>query len=241
MIKAYFISDVHLRASDSITEKNRQKKVVDFLKSLMKHSTHLYLVGDIFDFWFEYKYVVPKNFFNILYHLKALSETGTKIVYLAGNHDFALGHYFRQYLDIQTFDDSYNFELGGKKFHLYHGDGIARKDRGYRFLKKVLRNKLNQKLFRFLHPDFGIPFAKFVSGSSRKYTNNVSLKDESDYIKYAEKKFKEQFDYVLMGHRHHPLEHTFKGHKYINLGDWLVNNSYAYFDGKNLSLKFYTD
>jgi len=160
--------------------------------------------------------------------------------YLAGNHDFFLGEFFDRYLNIKTWQDEYTFTLGDKNFYLWHGDGLGKKDGGYRFLKKIMRNKTNLKLFRLLHPDFGISFARFVSGSSRSYTNNLNHKrDESDYFKFAEARFADGYDYVLMGHRHNPLVHQMERKKYINLGDWLSFCSYAFFDGKELKLKYY--
>jgi UDP-2,3-diacylglucosamine hydrolase len=240
MVKAYFLSDIHLGTEDSTDEITRQNIFLNFLNEIKKDATHIYLVGDVFDFWFEYKYVVPKKYFEILYCFKSLTEKGIKLYYLAGNHDFSLGTFFDKYLNIKTYHDEYSFELAGKKFYLWHGDGLGKKDGGYRFLKKIMRSGLNQRLFRFLHPDFGIPFARFVSGSSRHYTNQLNhLRDESDYFEFAEKQFLNGSDYVMMGHRHNPLVHQVGEKKYINLGDWINHFSYAFFDGNSLQLKKY--
>ena len=171
-----------------------------------------------------------------------MTDQGIKIHYLAGNHDFYLGHFFDDYLNIKTWSDEYKFNLKGKNFYIWHGDGLGKKDGGYRFLKKVMRNKFNQRLFRLIHPDFGITLARWFSGSSRKYTNQLNhLRDESDYINFAEKQFAIGMDYVLMGHRHNPLVHTVGDKKYINLGDWIVNFTYAVFDGQDLELKHFKD
>jgi UDP-2,3-diacylglucosamine hydrolase len=241
-ISAYFISDLHLGARDDEEERVKQQRVLRFLKSLRTQATHLFIVGDLFDFWFEYKYVTPKECFEFLYELKRLTEQGVTIHYLAGNHDFALNSFFIQHLNIQTHLNELEIELGGKKFYLFHGDGVAGRDVGYRILKKIVRNKMNQRLFRLLHPDFGIPLARFVSGSSRKYTNQMNhLRDERDYIAFAARKFEAGFDYVLMGHRHNPLVHEVQGKKYINLGDWIENFTYAFFDGTDLKLIYLLD
>jgi len=160
-------------------------------------------------------------------------------LFTPGNHDFYLGRFFREYLGVQTWPEEYECELNGKKFFLYHGDGVARRDRGYRFMKKIFRNKASIWLYRWLHPDVGIPFARFVSGSSRKYTNQLDLRDEPDYKAFAEEQFDRGFDYVLMGHRHNPLVHEKDGHIYINLGDWIEKFTYAEFDGEKLELKKY--
>jgi len=238
-INAYFISDLHLATHPGPEEMEQQDIFIKFINEIRSDLTHLFIVGDLFDFWFEYKNVIPKMYFQFLYLFRKLTDQGVEIHYLAGNHDFALGTFFDEELNISTHLDTYIFELADKKFYLYHGDGVAKKDIAYRFLKRILRNKTNQKLFRWLHPDWGIPFAKFVSGSSRKYTNQLNLeRDESDYIEFAEQKFEEGYDYVLMGHRHNPLKHNKDGHTYINLGDWITLFSYAVFDGEQLDLKF---
>jgi len=239
MVKAYFFSDTHLGLDESKQESEKQKILLNFLEKIKKNATHLYIVGDLFDFWYEYKQVIPKKFFAILYILKQMSEEGIEIHYFAGNHDFCLGEFFDKELGIKTWQDDYTFELSGKRFYLWHGDGLAKKDGGYRFIKKLMRSPLNQKIFKMLHPDFGIPFAKWISGSSRKYTNQLNqMRDESDYFEFAEAKFKEEVDFVLMGHRHNPLVHENEGKKYINLGDWINHFTYAFFDGKNLKLEY---
>ena len=238
-INAYFISDLHLDTNPGPEEIDQQNKFINFIDSIRDNLTHLYIVGDLFDFWYEYKYTIPKMYFQFLHLFKGLTDQGIEMHYLAGNHDFALGTFFDKELNIKTHLNTYIFELADKKFYLFHGDGVAKKDVGYRFLKRILRNKTNQKMFRWLHPDWGIPFAKFVSGSSRKYTNQLNLeRDESDYIEFAEQKFSEGYDYVMMGHRHNPLKHDKDGHTYINLGDWITLFSYAVFDGNKLDLRF---
>ncbi|MBN2425641.1 MAG: UDP-2,3-diacylglucosamine diphosphatase [Calditrichaceae bacterium] len=239
MIKAYFISDLHIGAEANSKEQERQKKILHFLEMIAIDASHLCIVGDLFDFWFEYKYVVPKKYFDFLYVLKKLVQSGVEIHYLTGNHDFYLGHFLDEYIGIKTWPNDCKLEIGGKKFYLFHGDGVASRDVGYRILKKILRNKLNLKLYRWLHPDLGIPFARVISGSSRKYTKKKNLQDEMDYKNFAESRFREGFDYVLMGHRHMPLEHKVGNSKYINLGDWLDNFTYAVFDGIDLELKYY--
>lgn len=240
MAKAYFFSDVHLGADDSPQEAEKQKVLLEFLNEIKKDATHIFIVGDLFDFWFEYKYVIPKKFFLLLKTLKEITDSGIETHLMAGNHDFYLGSFFDDYLNISTWQDEYTFELSGKKFYLWHGDGLGKKDAGYRILKRILRNKTNLRIFRWLHPDVGIPFARFVSGSSRQYTNQLNhLRDESDYKNFAEKKFSEGYDYVMMGHRHNPLEHINGNKKYINLGDWIEYFTYAVFDGKKLEFKKY--
>ena len=239
-MKAYFISDLHLGAHEIENPEAQEQAVKQFLDHIEKEATHLFIVGDFFDFWFEYRTVVPKQYFPVLCRLQRFTEKGIQLFYLAGNHDFALGTFFDRYLNMHTKEDTLKVELGGKKFFLFHGDGIDSKDKGYRFLKRILRSRLNQKLFRLIHPDFGICLAKRVSGTSRKYsTTNNHFRSEDDYFAYAEQRFAEGFDFVIMGHRHNPLMYEKDGKKYVNLGDWITNFSYAVFDGNELELKFW--
>ncbi len=240
-MKAYFISDLHLGAREIENPQEQQENVNKIFEIMLNDATHLFVVGDFFDFWFEYKTVIPKQYFSILLLLNKLREKGVEINYLAGNHDFALGSFFERHLAIKTYSDEAIVELNGKKFFLFHGDGVDPKDRGYRLLKRILRNRFNQKLFRLIHPDFGIRLAKLVSGTSRKY-NQTDLKNRSEeaYKQFAEQKFQEGFDYVIMGHRHNPLVHQVGQKKYVNLGDWIINYSYAVFDGSDLELKYLT-
>jgi len=241
MVKAYFISDLHIGAHHDHDELEKQNRVLTFLKKISRDASHLYIVGDLFDFWFEYHYVVPKEYFPFLFEFRKMADKGIELHYLAGNHDFALSRFFEREIGMRTWPDTYSFSLQGKKFYLFHGDGIARKDVGYRVLKRILRSNWNQKIFRLLHPDWGIPFARLVSGSSRKYTNQMNhLRDEGDYIEFAEKQFDQGVDFVLMGHRHNPLVHEREGKKYINLGDWISYNSYAVFDGEYLKLCYFS-
>lgn len=241
-IKAYFISDLHLGAKDDRDEHIKQQRFLEFLKRILGDATHFYIVGDLFDFWFEYKYVIPKHYFAFLHEFKRLSDQGVEMHYLAGNHDFALNSFFRDVLGIQTWLNEYEFELGARKFYLFHGDGIAKNDIGYRFLKRILRSKINQHIFKAIHPDVGIALAHLASGSSRKYTNQMNqLRDEGDYKEFAERQFARGIDYVIMGHRHNPLVHEVQGKKYINLGDWIENFTYAVFDGSEISLRYFLE
>jgi len=235
----YFISDIHLGAKSQEEEKDRVSYFLKFLQSIEDKAEQIFFVGDIFDFWFEYKYAIPKRHFSVLHQFKRFADKNIKMHYLTGNHDFYLGEFFFKEMGIITHDEDWSGTISGKNFYLYHGDGVAKKDYGYRMLKRILRNKLNIRLYRMIHPDLGIPFAKFVSGSSRYYTSQINLKDHNDYIEFAKVKFKEGYDFVLMGHKHTPLEITEENKKYINLGDWLVNFSYAVFDGNNLKLEYF--
>ncbi len=241
MVQAYFISDAHLGAEDDTNEEKKKELLTKFLNHIKGRATHLFIVGDFFDFWFEYGTVIPKKCFSFLTQFQELRRAGVEIHYLAGNHDFALGSFFTEVLDIRVHEDELKLNLAGKRFYLYHGDGVAKRDVGYRILKRILRNPVNQKIFRWLHPDLGIKLAKTMSGSSRKYTTLKNAPEiERDYDAFAETRFAEGFDYVLMGHRHFPRRYEKDGHVYINLGDWMVHYTYAVFDGQSLELKSFT-
>ena len=233
----YFISDVHIGAKQGEEEVQRIKLFIKFLRSIEKKTVKVFFVGDIFEFWFEYKHSIPKKYFSILHQIGRLADNNIKMYYLAGNHDFCLGTFFNKEFGMETYDNEWTGKMNNKSFYITHGDGLAKKDIGYRILKRILRNKFNIKLYRLIHPDIGIPLAYLVSGTSRYYSNHIDLKDHSDYIDFARKRFQEGYDYVIMGHRHNPLIHNENGKKYINLGDWLFSYSYGLFDGKNLQLK----
>ncbi len=234
----YFISDVHLGELPLEKEMARVQRFIHFLHQLENTAERIFFIGDLFDFWFEYKYVIPKKHFQILRQLSRLNDNGVEMHYLPGNHDFWLGSFFDRELGIITYPSDWQGDIDGKKFYLFHGDGIAKRDVGYRMLKKFLRYPINIRLFCWLHPDVGIPFARFVSGSSRQYTNQIKLNDHSDYIEFAKLKFEQGFDYVIMGHRHKPFIYKEKESRYINLGDWLEHFSYGVFDGKELRIEY---
>jgi UDP-2,3-diacylglucosamine hydrolase len=235
----YFVSDVHIPAKRDDAENRRLQIFLRFLDEIKASAKCLFIVGDLFDFWFEYNYVIPKAHFIVLHHLAKLQEQGIDLHYLAGNHDFWLGSFLTKELGIATYQNTWTGAIDGKKFFLFHGDGLAKRDIGYRFIKRIFRNRLTIRLYRLLHPDFGIPFAHMVSGTSRKYSDKINLKDADDYLAFARKQFEQGYDFVLMGHRHVPLRHEESGKVYINLGDWLDKFTYARFDGTNLDLKSY--
>lgn len=236
--KIYFVSDIHFGAESKAKEFNKRRLLDHFLNEIvLKDSKKLFVVGDLFDFWFEYKNVILSEHHEVIRILSNAIRKGLEVHYIAGNHDFWLGDYLEKRVGIKIHPEPEYFDLLGKKFFLCHGDGVAKRDHGYRVLKRVLRNKLNVKLYRWLHPDLGVPLAKWVSGSSRKYTNNIDLKDHDDYIEFAEKHLDEGADFVFMGHRHNPLKEEFAGKgAYINLGDWLFNFTYAYYEDGDIHL-----
>lgn len=234
-MKIIFFSDAHLGSNGDHSV--RRKKVKQFLQSMIGNTDQLVINGDLFDFWFEYKHVIPKGNLDILSLLYQLGETGTRIDYICGNHDFWMHDYLREELGIHIHKDEFSFTAAGKKFWVFHGDGLAKKDVGYRILKKIFRFGPNIWLYRWLHPDLGVPLAKKISHTSRESSQYKDLQDEQDYIDYALEKMGAGFDYVILGHRHQPQMEEFDGKKYINLGDWIHHYTYAEFNGTDLYLK----
>lgn len=232
----YFISDVHLGYGAKESYRKREEELLAVLDSISKDCEHLYIVGDLFDYWFEYNTVIPREFYRTLNALKELRLRGISIDYVMGNHDFGHQNFFQDELDIPIYRDDTEFIIKGKKFLLSHGDGKVYGDWGYLILKSILRNKFNIKLFQWLHPDIGIRLASHSSHVSRDSTSETELREPNGLTDFAKKKIIEDgYDVVVMGHQHKPLmlEVQENGHKgtYINLGDWLQHRTFACFDG----------
>jgi UDP-2,3-diacylglucosamine hydrolase len=235
---AYFISDIHLGAPTLSLdfETKRKKELLKFLDGIAENGSRLTIVGDLFDFWYEYRYVVPKEYFWVYTKLKEMVEKGLVVDYVAGNHDFFLGEFFSKAVGLRVYQDGFSEEINGKKFLVIHGDGLAQRDSGYRMLKKILRNGFVRAFIRWIHPDVGFSFAKAFSKKSREYTSSKDFGETDSMMSFAENKIIEGYDFVVMGHNHVPkLEHFGKG-VYINLGDWLKNFTFGVFDGETMKL-----
>ena len=234
----YFISDVHLGLFHREKDLPREQLLLEFLRAISRDCKTLYMVGDIFDYWFEYKTVVPKYFYRTLAALRWMRDSGIEIEYIMGNHDFGHHDFFEKELDIKIYTGDIEREINGKKFYLSHGDGKSYKDTGYKMLKKILRNKTAQWMFTKLHPDFGIGLASHSSKSSRAYPDNKDFNEaEGDGMRdFAIHKIEEGFDYVIMGHRHKLIEERISKGFYINLGDWFSEPCCGRFDGKKFEL-----
>lgn len=225
----------------------REKKVVAFLDSIKDTAQEIFIVGDIFDFWYEYKNVVPKGYVRLLGKLAELTDRGIQIHFFLGNHDMWMSGYFERELNIPVYSEPKVFERFGKKLYVGHGDGLGPGDEGYKFLKKIFRNPICQWLFGFAHPSIGIGVANYFSRKSRAKTGNsdeIFLGEDKEWliIYCREILQKEYFDYFIFGHRHLPLTIQLNGKsKYINLGDWIRNFTYAEFDGNTLELKKWED
>jgi UDP-2,3-diacylglucosamine hydrolase len=232
------VSDIHLGAPSlsSDFEEKRKDELLRFFGKVEETGSRMVIVGDLFDFWYEYKHVVPKKFFWLYAKLKEMTDRGIPIDYIAGNHDFYQGEFFRNSIGLRVHQDGFSEEIGGRKFLVIHGDGLALKDTGYRILKKILRNSFVQRLIRWVHPDVGFWLAHAFSKKSREYTTSKDFGETDGMLLFAEKKLNEGYDYVIMGHNHLPkFERLGKG-IYMNLGDWLANFTYGVYDGDELQL-----
>lgn len=237
----FIFSDAHL-GSGSKEQEDRKVAAIARLAELIKaQGDRLVILGDLFDFWFEYKHAIPKEHIDVLMILRGLIKAGIKIDYVSGNHDFWMDDYFEHQIGLTLHRDLLETSYQGKKLHLLHGDGLAKADRGYRFLKKILRNRFNIWLYRKLPPDWGIPLAKKVSGSSREYTSRRDHSFLPDYETYAAGKLKEGFDVVAIGHLHIPVEKKLESGTYINTGDFIHHFSYVVVDEQGARLQYLDD
>jgi UDP-2,3-diacylglucosamine hydrolase len=243
--KIYFASDQHFGAPNPAESKKREAHFIQWLDEIKNDCQILYLVGDLFDFWFEYKTVVPRGHVRLLGKLSELSDSGIKIHFFTGNHDMWVFDYLPEEIGMELHHEPIQKEYNGKQFYIGHGDGLGPGDHGYKFIKKVFRNKLCQWLFARLHPNFGIGLANYFSKSSRAATGDndkTYLGEENEWLAiYAKEKLQEKhYDYFVFGHRHLPLDLTVgENSRYINLGDWISDFTYAIFDGSELTLEEY--
>jgi len=235
--KVYFISDAHLGEDIPQVEKFKEENLIAFLRHIAQDAAFLYVVGDLFDFWFEYKHAVPARHHRVLHQLAALVQQGTQAIYVAGNHDFWLGNFFTQEIGMEVSGQPLAVEHQGMRLFVAHGDGLASKDRGYRLLKKILRHPLTTWLYGQIHPDIGIPLAKLVSASSRAYTDQKALKLVMEYEQAARQKLSQGFDAVILGHSHYPILRHFGEKTYLNIGDWITHFTYGVLQEGKLALE----
>ncbi len=242
--KVYFASDFHLGIPDRLTSIAREKRLCIWLDSIKNDAACLYLVGDIFDTWFEYRNVIPKGYSRFMGKLAELSDSGIKIEAFTGNHDLWMRGYFMEELNVPVHYNPITIAINDKKFFIGHGDGLGPGDNGYKLLKAVMSNSFSQWLYRRLHPDTGVGFAGWLSRLGPKHADGPDeafFGDNEWLVQFANEKLKtEHIDYFIFGHRHIAIEYPLKGDSlYVNLGDWIKYDSYAVFDGSNLKLKFY--
>ena len=243
--KVYFASDNHLGAPDAESSLPREKKFVAWLDKVKDDAGAIFLLGDLFDFWFEYRTVVPKGFTRTLGKLAELSDSGIPIYYFVGNHDLWMDGYFEEELNIPVFHKPQQYLINGISFFIGHGDGLGPDDKGYKRMKKVFTNPVAKWFFRWLHPDLGVKVAQYFSVKNKLISGDDDAKflgEEKEWlVQYAKRKLESQhYDHFIFGHRHLPLEITLsESSKYTNIGDWINYFTYAVFDGQHLTLKKY--
>jgi len=232
----YIFSDAHLGAGSAQEEEAKISKIESLFALVREDGDKLIILGDLFDFWFEYKHAIVKDHFHILHLLHELSQSGIAVDYVSGNHDFWMGDYFESQIGVRLHRDGFDTEYAGHRMHLIHGDGLAPGDGGYRLLKRILRNSLNIWLYRKLPTDWAIPLAKWVSGSSRKHTSKRDLTFAPDYADYARRKLANGYDIVAIGHLHLPVREEMDGGVYLNTGDFINHFSYVRVDDNGAQL-----
>jgi UDP-2,3-diacylglucosamine hydrolase len=243
--KIYFLSDFHLGAPNKEQSLLREKRIVHFLESIKNNVAEIFIVGDMFDFWFEYKKVVPKGYVRLLGKLGELTDAGIPIHFFVGNHDMWMHNYLQEELNIPVYFEPKLIERNGKTILVGHGDGLGPGDKGYKRMKKVFRHPISNFLFGVLPPYFGMGIANYFSKKSRIATGTADAiflgEDKEWLIQYCKKKLeKEKIDFFIFGHRHLPLEVTLQNNStYINLGEWINYNSYAVMDDEKVTLAYY--
>ncbi len=241
--KVYFSSDNHLGAPTKEASKPREQKFVTWLDEIKKDAAAIFLLGDLFDFWFEYKTVVPKGFVRTLGKLAEIRDSGIPIYFFVCNHDLWMNDYFKEELNIPVFHEPQEFVLNDKTFLIGHGDGLGPGDKGYKRMKKVFTNPIFKWLFKWLHPDVGVRIAQYMSVKNKLISGDddaIFLGEDNEWlIQYCKyKQTIKHYDYFVFGHRHLPMSIKIaENSEYINLGDWISYYTYAEFDANKLELK----
>jgi len=241
--KIYFLSDFHLGAPNYEASRKREEKLVLFLETIRSDAAVVFIVGDMFDFWYEYKNVIPKGYVRLFGKLAELTDAGIGIHFFVGNHDMWMKTYLQQELNIPVYFEAKTFTFSNKQFYIAHGDGLGPGDHGYKLLKKIFRNPVCQFLFGMLPPVIGIGLANFFSRKSRQAVADHEKHfwgEDKEWLMIHSREVlqKTYFDYFIYGHRHVPGIHPLPSNsQYVNLGDWVLHFTYAVFDGEKMELK----
>ena len=244
-LKIYFASDQHFGAPTPEASFPREQKFVAWLDQIKHDADILFLLGDLFDFWFEYKTVVPRGFVRVLGKLAELRDNGITIYFFTGNHDLWMQDYFEKELNIPVYHKPQEFTFNNKVFLIGHGDGLGPGDKGYKRMKRVFTNPFSKWLFRWLHPDLGVRVAQYLSVKNKLISGDADVKflgEENEWlVLYSKRKLETQhYDYFVFGHRHLPMVIKVGEHSsYINLGDWIGYFTYGVFDENGFELKEY--
>jgi len=243
--KIYFASDQHFGAPTPELSFPREQKFVSWLDEIKGDAEVIFLLGDLFDFWFEYKTVIPKGFVRVLGKLAEIRDSGIPIYFFVGNHDLWMEDYFQKELNIPVFHDNQEYTFGEKKFLIGHGDGKGPGDLGYKRMKKIFTNPFFKWLFRWLHPDIGVKLAQYLSVKNKLISGDEDVtflgEDNEWLILYSKRKLEvKHYNYLIFGHRHLPMKITVgENSEYVNLGDWITYFTYGVFNGENFEIKKY--
>ena len=224
---AYFVADAHLGQGSPESNLDRERDLLAFFDRILDERAALYVLGDLFDFWFEYGHAIPKRFVAVLARLGALARSGVPVTYLGGNHDFWIGDYLRREIGVAFTDQPMDLRLQGRRIFIAHGDGLGPGDHGYKALKQVLRNPVARSLFRWIHPDVGIPIASATSHTSRHHAPRPKRSEDDLRALLAEPRFREGYDAVLLAHFHRVIHQRAGARDFIVLGDWIEKRSVA--------------
>lgn len=241
--KIYFASDNHLGAPTPEASAPREKRFVQWLSEIQQDAAALFLLGDLFDFWFEYKTVVPKGFVRVLGKLAEMADAGIPIHFFVGNHDLWMLDYLEKEVGIKVHYQPKEFTFNDRLFFIGHGDGLGPEDKGYKRMKKIFTNPFFQWCFRWLHPDLGMRLGHYLSVKNKLISGEedaIFLGEDKEWLaQYAKRKYNEKArDYFVFGHRHIPLDIAINDQaRYINLGDWIMHYTYAEFSENTMALK----
>lgn len=239
--KAYFASDLHLGVPNLVGSLEREKAFVAWLQTIRNDCGALFLLGDVFDFWFEHKHTVPKGYTRLLGAIASICDAGIPVYYFTGNHDMWTFGYLEQELGVKVYSSPQVFEINGKRFFLAHGDGLGPGDKGYKFIKKLFAGRFTRWLFARLHPNLSFGMARFFSRKSRMANRPEEEKymgDDQEFLVQfiRQQQSIEKHDFYIFGHRHLPIDMQVESAHYINLGEWVNYRTYAVLDGENLVL-----
>jgi UDP-2,3-diacylglucosamine hydrolase len=240
----YFISDVHLGAPALMNNKERELLFVSWLDMAARDAAEIFLMGDVFDFWFEYRKVIPRGFTRVLGKIAEITDSGIPVHFFTGNHDVWIFDYLPAEIGVTVHREAFVTELSGKRFFLAHGDGLDKDDKGYILLKKIFTNRILQKLYALIHPDMAIGIARYWSKHSRlaKKINGPEFRGKEEGLyRFARSVFEhEKADFFVFGHRHRVADLPIgDGSRFILLGEWIKTFSYGFFDGNNFEIKIF--
>ena len=235
----YFISDIHLELNPNEKEIERQERLFQFFRHIEVTKGTLFILGDLFDFYFEYNDVIPKDYFFFYNEIVRLKKSGVRVHFQLGNHDYWVSNFITKTLFDKVYKNDYKFTINDKKFLITHGDGLLSWDRGYRLLKSIIRSHIFVWCYKWIHPNIGYWIAKKISGNRHHYIHSADYNKKvlDDLSGFAKENIEKGIDYILCGHYHQFTDEKIGNGKLIILGDWFSFDSYAIFDGYDLKLK----